>query len=66
MPELPEVETLAQQLRRRLTGKKIIFMDILDRKVVEAKIKKILPTRVIKVWRRAKSIIIELEKEKCL
>ena len=66
MPELPEVETLAQQLRRRLTGKKIIFMDILDRKVVEAKIKKILPTRVIKVWRRAKSIIIELEKENYL
>ncbi len=62
MPELPEVETLVQQLKRKLVGNRINSMDILDKKVVDAKIKKILPNKVLKVWRRAKSIIIELEK----
>jgi len=66
MPELPEVETLVQQLKRRLVGKRISSVEVLDRKVVDVKIKKILPTKVLKVWRRAKSIVIELEKGRFL
>jgi len=66
MPELPEVETLVQQLKRRLVGKRMSSVEVFDRKVVDVKIKKILPTKILKVWRRAKFIIIELEKRRFL
>ena len=62
MPELPEVETLVQQLKKRVVGKKIVTVEILDRKVVDSKIEKIVPVKVKEVRRRAKSIIIKLEK----
>lgn len=66
MPELPEVETIVRQLKKRLVGKKINSVDIVDRKLVDAKVKKIVLVRVVSVKRRAKSIIIELEKEQSL
>ena len=63
MPELPEVETLVQQLKKRVIGKKIISVKILDSKVIDSKIKNIVPIKIVSVRRRAKSIIIELEKD---
>ena len=59
MPELPEVETLVQQLKKRVLGKKITQIEIIDPKVVDPKIKKISPFKITKIYRRAKSIIIE-------
>jgi len=61
MPELPEVETIVRQLNQKIVGKTIEKVEILDKKLVDVKIKKILPAKVLGVYRRAKSIIIELE-----
>ena len=44
MPELPEVETIVQQLKKRVVGKKIKSVEIVDPKVVDKKIKKIIFT----------------------
>ena len=63
MPELPEVETLVQQLKKILLRKKIISVEIYDHKMIDSKIKKIVPVKIVGVKRRAKSIIIELEKD---
>ena len=63
MPELPEVETLVQQLKKRVVGKKIVAVKIVDSKVVDSKIKKIVPIKVVSVKRRAKSIIIGLNND---
>ena len=60
MPELPEVETIVGQLKKKLVGKKIRSIDVLKRKVIGGGVKKISGMKVVKVWRRAKSIIIEL------
>ena len=60
MPELPEVETIVQQLKKRVVGKKIKSVEIVDPKVVDKKIKKIIPSKVLSAKRRAKSIIVEL------
>lgn len=62
MPELPEVETLVEQLKKRIVDKTIIKVDIFD-KIVDPKIKNILPLKVLNVYRRAKTIVFELEKE---
>jgi len=66
MPELPEVETIVGQLKKKLVGKKIKFVEVLNRKVVDSKIGKVSVVKVVKVWRRAKSIIIELSGKKFL
>lgn len=58
MPELPEVETIVNQLRKKILNKTIEKIEIFD-PIVDNKIKKILPTKVIDIKRRAKSIIIK-------
>ncbi len=62
MPELPEVETIVQQLRKKVLNKKIVSVEILKDKMVDSQIKTLVPTKIINVLRRAKSIIIELER----
>lgn len=66
MPELPEVETIVGQLKKKLVGKKIKSVDVLNRKVIDSKIGRLSGVKVVKVWRRAKSIIIELAGKKFL
>ena len=61
MPELPEVETIVQQLRRKVVGKTIVKLEVVDT-LVDKKIKEILPIKVIDIYRRAKAIIFQLEK----
>ena len=63
MPELPEVETLVKQLEKRVIGKRIVKVDLIDSDVVDSKIKNIGNRLIVNVKRRAKSIIIELEKD---
>ena len=60
MPELPEVETIVRQLNKKVSGKTIKLVDCLDSSVVDSRIKRILPVKIIGVKRRGKSIIIEL------
>lgn len=65
MPELPEVETFARQLKSALVGKKIIAVDLRwNRTLAEPSPKKfkeqIQGQRIMGVGRRAKFLIIQL------
>ncbi|MDD5477299.1 MAG: bifunctional DNA-formamidopyrimidine glycosylase/DNA-(apurinic or apyrimidinic site) lyase [Candidatus Omnitrophica bacterium] len=65
MPELPEVETIKRDLRKIITGKKIIRIDINNPKVIRepapSAFKKSLEGQAIKnILRRAKLLIFKL------
>ncbi|MGB9726502.1 MAG: DNA-formamidopyrimidine glycosylase [Minisyncoccia bacterium] len=66
MPELPEVETIVNQLNQVLKNRKIEEVVLIWPKVVQGtvslnKLKEILKgAKIIKVFRRAKNILIEL------
>ncbi len=62
MPELPEVETIVRQLKESILGKKIIKVNILDQKVVDKRIKNVVPCKIVDVKRRGKFILIKLNK----
>lgn len=66
MPELPEVETIVQQLNKTVLHKKIIKIDVCERSVVEHELTELPPATIQKIWRRAKYIIFELDKGKYL
>jgi formamidopyrimidine-DNA glycosylase len=66
MPELPEVETIVNQLNSKLAGKTIESVEIFDNKMVDSEIENVFPSKVKRVYRRAKSIIMELSNEKFL
>ncbi len=60
MPELPEAETIVSQLKKHVVGKKMNSAQVLvDR--ADKGIEKIMPCKIIRVWRRAKAIVMELE-----
>ncbi len=68
MPELPEVETIKNQLSRKLKGKRIKKTIVILFKIIQAKSKKFFiekteGARIKKVWRRAKMIIIDLDND---
>jgi formamidopyrimidine-DNA glycosylase len=60
MPELPEVETVVRQLNEKVAGKEIVKLNVLDDKIVDKNISKILPVKINEVTRRGKSIIFNL------
>jgi len=65
MPELPEVETIKNDLQQAITGKKIVKVDIINPKVIREPaplaFKKSLEGQTIKnILRRAKLLIFEL------
>src|SRR3989338_2007335 len=66
MPELPEAETIVKQLNQHVAGKRILSAKVLEATRADRKIETAMPCNIIKVWRRAKAIIIELEKKKYL
>lgn len=66
MPELPEAETIVKQLHKHVVGKWIQSVKVLEQKRADKNIEKLMPDKVVKVWRRAKAIIIELESKKYL
>ena len=66
MPELPEVETVTRQLKDKVLYKTIILVEINDKNVMDIKIKKNLPARIIDITRRGKSIIFHLDTKKYL
>lgn len=65
MPELPEVETIKEALKKEITGVKIndvIVKNRTFRESVPAKFEDIIRnTMVLKVWRLAKYVIIDLD-----
>jgi len=61
MPELPEVETITRQLRKQVLGKKIVQAKTFDKRIADHSINKLVSLKIVKVWRRAKAVIINLE-----
>jgi len=59
MPELPEVETLCRQLKKKATGKKIIKNKVFDDKLTA--VKNIKDKKIINVERRGKTIVVMLD-----
>jgi formamidopyrimidine-DNA glycosylase len=59
MPELPEVETLCRQLKRKTIGKKIIKNKVFDNKLTAVKTLK--DRKIMNVERRGKTIVMVLD-----
>lgn len=63
MPELPEVETVANDLNKVLTNKKILEIKALDKKILASSVialkKQILGQKIKGVRRRAKMVIVD-------
>ncbi len=66
MPELPEVETIVKQLQKHVVGQRIQSATVLEKKRADKNLERAMPSQVLQAWRRAKAIIIELEKKKYL
>jgi formamidopyrimidine-DNA glycosylase len=62
MPELPEVETISKGLNKVLKGKSFSKIRILDKKVVKGDLKKLIGFKIRKIYRKAKLVIFEFEK----
>lgn len=61
MPELPEVETIRQDLRRRILSKKIVQVDVLRKKVVQiGRAENLIGDNFKEIERRGKLIILVL------
>lgn len=67
MPELPEAETIARQLSRELTGRTFAGVSLIRLDVATGdhpEFDRFLPGRKIeRVWRRAKRVVIDLDRE---
>ncbi len=65
MPELPEVETVVRILRPRLEGRTVTGASVRWRRTVGARDfeRKVIGARVVRVWRRAKFIVADLERK---
>jgi len=62
MPELPEVETLCRQLNAILPGEKVLAVEILDPRLGEGEGERLIGRKIAAVYRRGKSIRIEIGK----
>lgn len=63
MPELPEVETIRLQLDQVLTGRKISQIEVLKEKSFQGDKKLVLGLKILQVSRRAKIILVKLERD---
>jgi formamidopyrimidine-DNA glycosylase len=65
MPELPEVQTIVSGLNHRIIGRKIVKIQVLEPKTIQADIRqltdKILEQKISSIWRRAKVMIWDLD-----
>lgn len=64
MPELPEVETVARQLRAKLLGQKIVGVKIYDPKLQNLQKKRIIGARISDVRRVGKEVALVCEKDR--
>jgi len=60
MPELPEVETIKRGLEKKIVGKTLKNIEVLNPKSIQFDPKKVRAKKVLKVWRRAKMLGIDL------
>jgi len=66
MPELPEVETIKLGLQKYLVGHRIESTIVLNPKSFEGSVKKIVNTKIIKIHRFGKGLIIDFDNKKSL
>lgn len=66
MPELPEVETIKNYLRKFIIGKKILDFKNLNKKQVKIKANDVIGKKILGVERRGKILIIKLSNNKNL
>ena len=67
MPELPEVETVVRQIRPRLVGRAFTGCEVTWKRTLggldaRAFARAVVGARVARVWRRAKYIVVDLER----
>lgn len=64
MPELPEVETVVRLIRGPVEGRRIVGATVHWRRTVGARDfeARVTGARIVRVWRRAKYIVIDLER----
>ncbi|MDD5092259.1 MAG: bifunctional DNA-formamidopyrimidine glycosylase/DNA-(apurinic or apyrimidinic site) lyase [Candidatus Wallbacteria bacterium] len=62
MPELPEVETIANGLREKLIGSRIVTVDVLDQKLSFLNTAVLTGERITAVLRKGKLLGLELDK----
>lgn len=66
MPELPEVETVRQTLRKKVIGKTIVDVDVLHDKIIQMDVqdfcKKLIGEQIHEIKRRGKYLLFELER----
>ena len=65
MPELPETETIAQDLERLITGATIVSVavprpDVLREVSPRVLASRVKATRIVRCWRRAKMVVMDL------
>jgi len=63
MPELPEVQTIVNQLNQKIVAKTVEKVDVKD-KIVDFHLKQIVPFKIKVVYRRAKYIVMVLDNGK--
>ena len=68
MPELPEVETIKNDLREMVVGARIDKVEILDLALVESPapeefVGRLEGRRIVETWRRGKNLILELDSD---
>lgn len=66
MPELPETETIARDLDREIRGRRIVDTsvtkpDVLRETTPQALARRVRDTTIVRCWRRAKLVILELD-----
>lgn len=63
MPELPEVETIVNQLKQKIIGNTVILVEVKD-KIVDSKLRNATPFRFKEIYRRAKYLVFVLDSGK--
>ncbi|BCX15680.1 MAG: formamidopyrimidine-DNA glycosylase [Candidatus Parcubacteria bacterium] len=64
MPELPEVETIKNYLRKNIIGKEIVGFQNLNKKQIKIKEKDIVGEKILDLQRRGKILILKLSNNK--
>ena len=64
MPELPEVETIRLGLQKKIIGLEIKSIEIFNPKTFQGNQNSVLNAKVVKTWRAAKMLGIDLEKKR--
>lgn len=66
MPELPEVETIKIGLQKKIINLQIKTIEIINKKTLHGNVKDVIGGEVVKVWRAAKMLGIDLNNGKSI